>query len=116
MHFGIRGPQIIYLCAGICNLVDGLRGLLRFKSRSRGCGVCIGRTLSLERVMHLSKGHLNNQRYVSENRAQTLRSSLRRSDCAVDSLVNRPEARDSTGFARPENIVRTFTPSVLTSI
>ena len=32
--------------------------------------------------MHLSKGH-NNQRYVWENRAQTLRSSLRRSDCLV---------------------------------
>ena len=49
MRFATRGPQIICLCAGICNLVDGLRGLLRFRPRRRGCGVCIGRTLSLER-------------------------------------------------------------------
>ena len=49
MHFGTRAPQIICLCAGICNLVDGLRGLLRFRPRRRGCGVCIRRTLSLER-------------------------------------------------------------------
>ena len=33
-------------------------------------------------MLHLSKGH-HNQGYMSENRAQTLRSSLHRSDCAV---------------------------------
>ena len=32
VRFGTRGPQIICFCAGICNLVDGLRGLLSFQA------------------------------------------------------------------------------------
>ena len=69
VRFGTRGPQIICLCAGICNLVDGLRDILRFRPRGRGCGLCIGRTLRLERDAPTQQGTSQPKVHVGEQSA-----------------------------------------------